>query len=243
MRQKKRLSWELSHVDQRTLIRVRSENRLDFVARRTIPNRKEIMLHRSLRGVAAIVMAFALIVNFACSPAKLARTADRGATACRKTKPIIQDLIDTGGIGRDKGEAILEKLSKGESTFTALATAFRDGDNAGALGLANTLVDVVDQLIATDVLAIKDPAKRTLVLAFLSAADLALGIIGDDLAREVEKAPVTAVVARASNTSSLDAIEAYVKKKRLRARDATTGRFVTMDYAKANPSTTVIERY
>lgn len=199
---------------------------------------------RSIRTIAiALLLTFSLGTQMACDPKQLAKNADRGAKALTQTKPVIQSLIDGGAIPRDKGEQILERLDQGASTFTALAGAFRGGDNTSALDYTEKLVGTVNQLISTDVLLIHDQAKRTLVLAFLSAADIALGIISDNLSKEAAKHPAIARVARGSRPSGANAIEEYAKQPRLRARDSRTGRFVTMDYAKAHSDVTVIERF
>lgn len=187
------------------------------------------------RTALACILTLSLLSGIACDANKLAKDADTGAKALQKARPIVVSLIDGGAIPRDKGEAILARLDHGATIFTNLATAFRNADNGSILSLTDQAIDVLDHLIQTDVLLIKDQAKRTLILSILAAADLALGIIADNLVQGASG------ISRGASVSG-DRIQEFAKKARLKCRDSITGQFQKMEVCRLNPATTTVER-
>lgn len=76
--------------------------------------------------------------------------------------------------------------------------------------------------------------------------DAGLRIAANHFVRSADSVP--AAMAAMDSAGSAPAASEVAKlrtaaKKRLRARDAKTGRFVTLDYAKKNPDTTLLERW
>ena len=97
----------------------------------------------------------------------------------------------------------------------------------------------MNRLIDEDSKLIPAGRGRTLFLAGLMGVDVALAIVAASVpAPQLNHAQN----ANSESAAAVKTLKAYAKKPRLRARDAKTGKFVSVKYAKEHPDTTVIER-
>lgn len=178
-----------------------------------------------------------------CDPASLAKQASRVSSAVLKAKPVVQSLIDSGII---KSNGFIERIDQLVSDGNLLAEAFRNG-GGDALETMSTSITLVETLINQDAQLIPLGDKKTIVLSFLAAADIALGEISDALSKDAAKSPLMAKARTATASSderaAAQVVSEFAKKPRMRARDSKTGRFVTLDYARQHPDTTTVERY
>jgi len=199
-------------------------------------------IHRIFTAFALTAAIIFSSFTAACSPGDLARNADRVAGALTRAQPLFQQLIDGGVIPQASGAAIIGRLTQGAAAGKQLADAFRNNNAQGAVEQTAALIRTVEQIIDQDAKLIRQGPQRTAVLAILAAADIALGFISDQLVKTDRSHHALTQNVKA-NESSKDTIRRYAKKKRLRCRSSVTGRFEKMEVCKANPDTTVIERW
>lgn len=201
-------------------------------------------LSRFRRTSIALLLVCSLVFNAACKRADVAKQAERIGSVAAKVQPLFQSLIDGGVIPESTGAKVISRCQFVAENAPRLAQAIRASNTTDVIALSAELIRVTETIISEDTLLIPAGPKRLTILTILVAADVALGIIADELVN-AEKLPQFAhVVAQAQKNQKADVetIKKFQKKPRLRARDARTGRFVSLEYAKKNPETTVIER-
>jgi hypothetical protein len=190
--------------------------------------------------MALALCAAVLSAQTACSPNSVVKMAERVGSSARAARPVVQSLIDQGVIGGG-GAQILSRLTQISADSSTLADAFRGNDLTGAVNITARTIQTLETLIGQDAQLI--PAKhRTIVLAILASADIALHEIADWLEEQGTIHSHHAMVRAAQQQPAAEVIKNFRKKPRLRCRDARTGRFLKMEKCKENPDTTVIER-
>ena len=170
-----------------------------------------------------------------------ARNAERVGRVARQVQPLFQSLIDGQVIPADAGAEIIKRTQFIVETAPKLARAFRANTTADIVTLSAELIRVAEQVIEQDTLLIPAGIERTTIMGVLVAGDIALGIIADNIV-EAGGLPQFAHVVQAAAKKDVETIKRYAKKPRYRARDAKTGKFVSLEYARKHPETTVIER-
>lgn len=135
---------------------------------------------------------------------------------------------------------VTQAITAGDLLVTAL-NEHRDGD---ALEQAAAFIDATDGIVR-DVLKIQDPGKRTLILATLAGARIALRHISEQL-KEVEESGVVVSDGPRRSTrpnAALAKVRAFRTSKNFRCRSSQTGRFQSMSYCKAHPDVSQVETY
>lgn len=209
---------------------------------------------RSRNAALSLLLSACLLVTMAtsaCSTEDLVRAAETTAGALADSRPAIQVLIDGGLIDSTKGAAILKKVSDGADIATRLKTAFLNKETATPLQLTAELSKLIEGLIRDDLSGIKNDSRKTLALAIVAAADIAINQISRALEKKAREAPAAVKVALTAAASAdevsraesdLQVVAETAKRAVLRARDSKTGRFVSLDYAREHPDTTTVER-
>lgn len=187
-------------------------------------------LNRS--GLAALTLSVVILLQ-ACA-FNFASAANTVSDAANEAIPVVQSLIDSHTC---QCTQVIARLNEVRADSAALATAFNSGDNSTAIAKAASVTRALETLISTDSQLL--PAnKRTLFLAILAAADIAIHEIA---AHVNQMAP--AIAKTASTNPDVAVMVNYAAKPKLRARNSQTGRFVSLSFAKAHPDITQVERY
>lgn len=182
---------------------------------------------------ALLLCSAILLQGCAFNFASAARTVGRSAGLAI---PVVQSLVDSGECRRCAN--IITVLQRIEDDSSILAQAFEQHDNTTALEKAAAITRSLEQLIAVDSKLIPQ-GKRTLVLALLAAADIAISEIANHTQKEAD-APTKVVLSRSADAQVMIK---YAAKPRLQCRSSITGRFEKMDYCKANPNNSTVERH
>lgn len=189
------------------------------------------------RKVLALILTSVIALNLACSTAQLVKLADRAGSVAVKLKPVIAPLVASGQLPAD----LPDRLDQFHDITGKLADAFRN-QTGNAIELTATAIRLVETFINDDAVKIQDPGTRTLVLAILAGADIALGEISDSISGGAANHPAIARGIVAAHPEDSATVASFAKKPRLRCRDSKTGRFAKMEICEANPDTTTVER-
>lgn len=131
------------------------------------------------------------------------------------------------------------KVQKAVDIANKLVTALEQNNSSDAVKLTAALIPVFQEIVS-DASLIQNPRTRTLVLATLAAAQIALRYISQKIqtkATDVGMAPAMG----ASRDGSV--ISEFAKKEKWRCRSSVTGKFEKMEVCKAHPDTTTVEGY
>lgn len=181
-----------------------------------------------LQRILTVPLIVALLLC-GCAGNGLAPYARTAVRVLKKAKPI----YEANGLST-------EKLDKAIKIGEPLAAAFESGAT-NVVDQVSAFITAFDE-IASDAELIKDQSKRTVVLVVLAVADEALHELADSLIKAGSLPQFAHLVQDAKTKEKAEVIRSFAKKPRYRARDARTGKFVSLDYARQHPDTTVIER-
>jgi hypothetical protein len=170
------------------------------------------------------LVALLLIANiaywgsgFACSKASTLSWSREVVSALREAGPLLQSL----GVPLDK---LNVAISAGDSLVAALENP---SSNTDTKALASNLIHAFEEVVAqTDVIG--DANRKTLILAILGIADIALHHIVDSIP------PTNAVAAS-------PAVLKFKASKVWQCRDAKTGKYQKMSFCKDHPDISVVE--
>jgi hypothetical protein len=197
---------------------------------------------QSLQRIAVTFVLFtAVAFNLACpkpSVNSLVRTAERVGTTAQRVAPVFQSLIDSGVI---KPGFVIKRLNQVAVDAPLLADALRTS-SSDAIEITARLTTFVRQLVDQDAQLIPAGPKRTLVLAILAAAEIALDEISDSFGKAAAANPITARAVKAGHATAAETIAAFKNRCALHARSSVTGRYVTITYAEAHPEETYVAR-
>lgn len=185
------------------------------------------------RTVLSLVLATTILFQMACG-FNFASAANTVSDAANEAIPVVQSLIDSHTC---QCSQVIARLNDVRDDSAALSTAFSSGDNTTAIAKAASVTRALETLISTDSQLL--PAnKRTLFLAILAAADIAI----HEIAAHVQQQAPT-ITKSARTNADVQVMVQYAAKPKLRARSSQTGKFVSFSYAKAHPDVTQVERY
>lgn len=193
------------------------------------------MIFRTLTALALVALLVLCGAGFnSCNNAngqnQYAKYASTAVRVLKKAKPIYQ----ANGLATDKLDRAIEI---GEP----LVAAFESGAAGNVVDQASAFITAFET-IAADAELIQNKTVRTVVLVSLAIADEALHELADSLIQTAALPQYAHLVQDAATKQKAEVIRKFAKKPRYRARDAKTGKFVTLDYARKHPDTTVIER-
>lgn len=200
---------------------------------------------RFLRSILTLALSLCVLVA-ACSPATLANHAESVGKYALKTKPVFQVLIESGAI-TDNG--ILARIDQINRDTKILADALRTGVNTTILTATAAVINGIEALIEQDAELIKDLKLKAKVIGFLTAAEIAIGIITDSfpnthhalayLTQEQQKAVETIKKFKAKVKCRV--VGKGVKKPD-GSGDYSVGVWAKMETCKKFPDQTVVER-
>lgn len=179
----------------------------------------------------------------ACSPAKLANYAESVGKYALKTKPLFQVLIDSGSLPNNNTLVRIDQLA---TDSKVLADALRAGNHATVLQTTATVINGIEALIDEDASLIKDPKRKAQIIGFLTAAEIAIGIITDSF----PEAHHAELFATQEQKQAIETIKSFKKKVRCRMAGTVTvdgvthkaGQFAKMEMCKKYPDQTIVER-
>lgn len=156
-------------------------------------------------------------------------TPDKKAEALAKARSLNNAIRNVARIVTSIKPALGSILVKATNASDQIITAITNDNATSIPKLLADIFPVIDQVAA-------EFSNDKTVLIFLALADVALSYFTDQFTLAVG-AQVTS-----PNTPTARAIKAFQTGPHFHARDAKTGRYVTIEYAQAHPDTTVIER-
>lgn len=180
-------------------------------------------MRRQLISLGLVAVLTYVSMGLACDRASNLRLARIVVGSLRDAQPLLVTL----GLPDDK---ITLAVTWGDKLVVALANP--DSTPTDKREIVARLIDAFEQVVLqTNV--ITDPHKKTLILAILGIAQIAL----NQIANNVEDA------AKSAKLSANQTIGRFAAKRQWRCRDAVSGKFKKMEYCKANPATSVVETY
>ncbi len=159
-------------------------------------------MKRLLQPRALIALALALtMLTAACAPATFVDTTDEVVTALGEAQPIIRSLGTGGVIKPELAQQIDKRIEQAIKTGTNLRTAFENKDYISASDLLATLIKETERIASEDATLIPDVTKRTVFLAALAGANIALHRLARNIDKVQRDNPTAVTAARAVMTN------------------------------------------
>jgi hypothetical protein len=202
---------------------------------------------RDLRIIPAVVLSIVLsslvITQTACPGSAEKPTRDEIYSWATEAVGIAREIVPIFESAGYSSHYVGEAIGAGDLLVTAL-NAHKDAD---ALEQAAAMIDATNGIIS-DVINIQDQTKRTLILATLAGARIALRHISEKLKDVEDSGAVVAggggmKGARRGGNTALAKVRAFRTSKNFRCRSSQSGRWVEMSYCKAHPDVSQVETY
>lgn len=171
---------------------------------------------RRLTSIGLSLVLLYTTYGFACSKASTLTWAQEAVSALHEAGPLLQSV----GVP-------LDKLNVAISAGDRLVAALQDPAAGDPKQLAGLLIHAFEDVVAqTNIIG--DANRKTLILAILGIANIALHHIADS-------------IPPAAHTAAGPVVLRFKAQPVWKCRDARSGHYQRMAYCKAHPDTSVVE--
>lgn len=176
-------------------------------------------MRRQIVSLALVGCLVYISMGFACSKATTLSWTKEVVSALSEAKPLLESI----GLPGDK---IATAISWGNKLVETLENPNSGGD---VKQIAASLINAVEEVVSQTGV-IPDGPRKTLILAFLGIANIALHHIADNVTETA-----------AGRVAAGPVVLKFKTKAVWKCRDAKSGQYKKMEFCKANPDISVVE--